>query len=405
MIPNKNGILEYSDEPIDSEFKMIFKETSKAKNTKKFWNEKIEYYSKFDNKKYIYTQPLGETICAIMNNYEEISHIIIKYDLLLDEIKYEDFDGALDIILKLRDEIIEYGQKYKSIEENRDLEEEDNRKLMVKKYNKIRTNKIFLIFIFHIDSFIEKLKNEKENNIEGPRVSCINFFQYLKLILTSIQYIVDKAFVETYTTDGKLCISSKKYMDLNQLKMPPVKIIYSNNRNTQSERKQIDRFEYEIYSLENLLDVSLYHIHYNRKVILKCLNCDRFFIPSIYETEKYNEYTGNDELKNISERITKLTCSEKCQQDLRKNKKLINDNRSSKEKRKIIRDKLRKRDNARIRKGLEPKNYLLLFDKEYDIQKEKLEEKYNGDKIKIEYELRKILEKEEIRFDKLYNKE
>ena len=46
MIPNRNGILEYSNEPIDSDFKMIFKETSKGKNTKKFWNEIIEYYSK-----------------------------------------------------------------------------------------------------------------------------------------------------------------------------------------------------------------------------------------------------------------------------------------------------------------------------------------------------------------------
>ena len=83
----------------------------------------------------------------------------------------------------------------------------------------------------------------------------------------------------------------------------------------------------------------------------------------------------------------------------------MNNNMSSKEKRKKIRDKLRKRDNTRIKKGLEPKDYLLLFDNEYDIQKEKVEEKYNGNKIKIEYELRKILEEEEIRFDRLYNKE
>lgn len=404
MIPNKNGIREYSNEPIDSDFKMIFKETSKGKNTKKFWNEKIKYHSKFDNKDYTYTQPLGETICAIMNNYEEILHIISKYDGLLDEIEYEDFDEALDIILKLREEIIKYGEEYKRIEKNRDLEEY-NQRSTIKKYNRTRTNKIFLIFIFHIDSFIEELKNEKENNIEGPRVSCINFLQYLKCVLSTSRYIVDKAFVKTYTEDGKINISSKRYMDLNQLKIPPVKIMYSNSENTQSQRKQIDRFEYEIYSLENFIDVSLYHIHYNRKAILKCLNCNRFFIPSVYETEKYNEETGKEETKNINERITKLTCSEKCQQDLRENRKFMNNNMSSKEKRKKIRDKLRKRDNTRIKKGLEPKDYLLLFDNEYDIQKEKMEEKYNENKIKIEYELRKILEEEEIRFDRLYNKE
>lgn len=402
MIPNRNGILEYSNEPIDSDFKMIFKETSKGKNTKKFWNETIEYYSKFDNKKYTYTQPLGETIIAIMNNYEEILHIINEYDYLLDNVEYEDFDGALDIILKLRKEIIKYGKEYKNVEQNRDLEEEDNRKLTVKVYNRTRTNKIFMIILFHIDSFIDRLKNEKENNIEGPQISCIDFLQYLKNELSTTYIVVDKAFVHTNIIDKKLIVSSKRYMDLNQLKMPPAKIIYSNNEANPSQRKVIDRFEYEIYSLNNLVDVSLYHIHYNRKAILKCLNCGRLFIPSAYEVEKYNEETGNDEAKNINERITKLTCSEKCQQSLREDKEFINNNKDFKTKLKNMRDKLRKRDNDREKKGLKPRYYKRLFDKEYKIKEEEVKKKYKN-KVKIEYELEKFLEEETIKFDKLYN--
>ena len=191
-------------------------------------------------------------------------------------------------------------------------------------------------------------------------------------------------------------------MDLNQLKMPPVKILYLKNEDNQSQIKEIDRFEYEIYSLNNLTDVSLYHINYNKKAILKCINCGRFFIPSVYETEKYNEETGNDELISVTERITKLTCSEKCQQNLRKDKEFINNNKDFKTKLKNMRDKLGKRDNDREKKGLKPRYYKRLFDKEYKIKEEVVKKKYKN-KVKIEYELEKFLEEETIKFDKLYN--
>jgi hypothetical protein len=404
MIPNKNGILEFSNEPIDSNFKIVLKEEIKGKNTKKFWNETIKYTSKIDNKKYNYTQPLGETIVAFMNNYEAIFNIISKYDLLFDEIEYNDYEKSLRTILNLRKEILKYGKNLKVVGENKDIEEKSyfKERDMIKEYKRDRTDKIFAILIFHIDSFITRLKDENKNNIEGPQVCCINFLQYLNYEIRTAYIIINTTFVRTSIKDNKLIISNKKYMDINQLKLPPVKIKYLSKKDKTTKFKVIDKYEYEIYSLNNLVDVSLHHINYNKKAILKCINCEKYFIPTTYEVEQYNDKTGNDEKKEISERITKLTCSEKCLQILRQNKEFMNNNKDLKTIRKNLRDKLRKRDNKIKKMNLKSKDLLLTFTKDYDEKEKELKEIYKGNIINIENELLKFIKEESIKLDELY---
>ena len=111
MIPNKNGILEYNLEPLDSNFQMIFKKEIKGKNNNKFWKETIEYKSKVDEKVYRYTANYGKTILELMNNYEEIIKIFWRFDGYFQEMDYNDYNKALKILNELKKELLKLMKK------------------------------------------------------------------------------------------------------------------------------------------------------------------------------------------------------------------------------------------------------------------------------------------------------
>ena len=157
-------------------------------------------------------------------------------------------------------------------------------------------------------------------------------------------------------------------------------------------KKVIDSYKYEIYSLNNLVDISLYYIHSNRKAILKCLNCGKYFMPSTYSIVKDNDIYNEE--TTINERLTKLTCSDNCLLKLKRNKSMTNKNKTSKEIKKNIMDKLRNRDLRAKNKGLNS-NQLFTFLDKYDEKEMQLKNEYGNNKLKIEIELKKFLEAED----------
>ena len=59
-------------------------------------------------------------------------------------------------------------------------------------------------------------------------------------------------------------------------------------------------YEYGIETLEDLTNVCIYHISYNKKAIIQCSVCNKFFVP-----DKHNGITEKDE---IIERNDRKTC-------------------------------------------------------------------------------------------------
>ena len=377
LIPNKNGILEYSLEPLDSDFKMIFKQETKGKNNDKFWKETIEYKSKVDEKVYKYTANYGNTILELMNNYEEITKIFWKFNKYFEEIDYNEYDKTLKILNELK------------------------RKLLKYKY-------LYVIFYFHIDMLILRLEEEREKVVEGPQVSCLDFIMYITYEISMARLIIERSYIKIEGIEGKFYFKNKKYTDIKQLKLPPVKIIYSHkiNLDGQYENKyEIDKYYYEIYSLNNLVDVSLYYINQNGKAILKCAFCKKYFIPRRHIIVKDTENKRNVE-KIIDERTTKVFCSNRCNEDFKSKIPIStpNDNtivaKDYEDARKNLRDRLRQKDNRRKKKGLKELNLLKKFDEKEEKTKNELIEKYGKNNNRIEFELLKLIRKENEKLNK-----
>ena len=289
--------------------------------------------------------------------------------------------------------IIQFGKDIYEEEKNNDFEIKQyqiEKDTGVKKYNKSRTSKLLTIFIFHIDEFIIKLEKEKCRKGESYRVSCLDFLSYLLYEIGTAYERIEESFFRVAIADNTIIrINNKKSADINQLSIPPVKIKYVERKDG---KKVIDSYKYEIYSLNNLVDISLYYIHSNRKAILKCLNCGKYFMPSTYSIVKDNDIYNEE--TTINERLTKLTCSDNCLLKLKRNKSMTNKNKTSKEIKKNIMDKLRNRDLRAKNKGLNS-NQLFTFLDKYDEKEMQLKNEYGNNKLKIEIELKKFLEAED----------
>ena len=356
---------------------MIFKKEIKGKNNNKFWKETIEYKSKVDEKVYRYTANYGKTILELMNNYEEIIKIFWRFDGYFQEMDYNDYNKALKILNELKKELL----KYKDI---------------------------YVILYFHIDVFIIRLEDERQKEVEGPRVSCSDFIMYITHEINMARLIIERSYIKIEGIDGKFYFKNKKHTDIKQIRLPPVKITYSQKVNLDEEyenKYEIDKYYYEIYSLNNLVDVSLYHINQNGKAVLKCAHCKKYFIPREHTIIKDTKDEINVE-KTINERTSKVFCSNKCNENSKSNMPIStpNDNtvvaKDYGDAKKNLRDRLRQRDNKRKAKGLKELNLLEKFDEKEKKKKDELIKKYGKGNSRIEFELLKLVRKENEKLNK-----
>lgn len=107
------------------------------------------------------------------------------------------------------------------------------------------------------------------------------------------------------------------------LQLPPAKITYQKDESDYIEQNQNGRYnpiemtyEYGIETLEDLTNVCIYHISYNKKAILQCTVCNKFFVPHKH-TIVYDDGKKEKE-KEITERNDRKTCSLECLDKARK---------------------------------------------------------------------------------------
>ena len=125
-------------------------------------------------------------------------------------------------------------------------------------------------------------------------------------------------------------------------------------------------YTYSIFSLFDFANVTIYHLHKNKKPILCCVNCKKFFIPDSHVDE-------NTLSKTIIEKNDRLTCCQECNAE-RKSKKTETNLFGYKRIKKNICDNLRKKKKL---------SELETFNNEFQNKEKSVLQKYGNESIEL----------------------
>ena len=268
---------------------------------------------------------VGATIVDILNNKNQLFSFLDKFDYN----KITNYKTCLKCLTDLRDKI----------------------------YSK---NKNYLIIVYQLEKLIYSVKEAQENNenIDKVKKHCQFIFAYIKYQMKNMYEIVYSFFFnEKFTptleeNEDNLFypfhIPSNKFRGCD-LQLPPVKVIYKKDENNYTEQNQNGRYnpiemtyEYGIETLEDLTNVCIYHISYNKKAIIQCSVCNKFFVPDKHEGIGIGE--------EITERNDRKTCSPECSAKAKtKHLKADLEKHPYKKIHKNICDSLRKRDKEKLK--------------------------------------------------------
>lgn len=302
---------------------------------------------------------VGATIIDILNNKKQLSSFLDKFDYN----KITDYKTCLKCLTDLRDKI----------------------------YSK---NKNYLIIVYQLEKLIYSVTKAQDHNenIDKVKQHCQFIFQDIKYQIKNMYEIVysfffNEKFTPTLENEDNLFYHfhtpSNKFRGCD-LQLPPVKVIYKKDESNYIEQSQNGRYnpiemtyEYGIETLEDLTNVCIYHISYNKKAIIQCSVCNKFFVP-----DKHNGITEKDE---IIERNDRKTCSPECSAQARTEHLKTNfELHPYKKIHKNICDLLRKRDKEKLKQ----------FREEFRGIESKYKEIYSKADIEyIENELLKWLQK------------
>lgn len=233
-------------------------------------------------------------------------------------------------------------------------------KSLIDLQNKIYSkNNNYLIIVYQLEKLIYAIKKAQENNesIDKVKKHCQFIFAYIKHQIYNMYEIVYSFFFNekfTPTLENKDNTFFPFYTSTSQfrgcdLQLTPVKVIYIKDENNYTEQNQNGRYnpieiiyEYGIETLEDLTNVCIYHISHNKKAILQCSVCNKFFVP-----DKHNGISEKDE---IIERNDRKTCSPECSAKARTEHLKTNfELHPYKKIHKNICDLLRKRDKEKLK--------------------------------------------------------
>lgn len=285
-----------------------------AKDDWKIKNKIIRNKYKYDYNKYIEERQnidikLQKTLIAILQQLlYKLARINPKLGMLrnyIGEYVYEFFTKYPKSIESLRDDIDRIKKKYPNISYklNNNLTKKEKIQADRLRYNtKLLYQRNSISYIF--------------------KKFCI-FFSRLADEFRSGKKLIDNSFIYD---DGK---KDKKFSGI-ETTLPTAKIEYQIENFTSPKPF---KFTYEIRSLKDLFDVTIYQLSLSHQAIIKCKNCEKYFIPPI----EFNEKTG----KSKKIRNDKVYCSYKCKWQYKSRNR-------SKDAITIYYEKLRKRYNNNI---------------------------------------------------------
>lgn len=168
-----------------------------------------------------------------------------------------------------------------------------------------------------------ELKSLKRNKSVYSTFKIIN--SCFKKLLEEFHYVkkfIDNSFISTNK-------NKSKGFSFTETSLPSVKIEYMLDDNFKSPKPF--KYTYEIKNLRELLDITIYQLSLTHQPILKCKNCEKYFIPLI----KFDEKLG----KNKRIRDDMLYCSDNCKWQYKSKNRNVEETT-------LYYEKLRKRYNA-----------------------------------------------------------
>lgn len=313
---------------------------------------------KYDNK-------LATSLLDFLNNYDNILGILDKYKKKCES--FSEYSEFVTMFNNLKEEIL-------------------------------KLSKNLYILIFFIDQIIYDILEIQNGNlyIENELyIYCVTFIFSLKEDLTNARTSSLSPFFRTYNVTGEslkytgnigkdFYTSAFETFTATELSLPKVKIKFENIEYNSNLKEKMEpySFTYSIFSITDFVNVTLYHLQKNKKAILCCANCQKYFVPS---THIKTVETKNIHNKLIKERNTRITCSEYCANRRRTDKTKLNLYGYKKEK-KNLRDNLRNYDKRHNT------NHLKEFDLNFKTKENEILKKYGNNNLEIiEEELLKCI--------------
>lgn len=352
---------------------------------------------------------LGFILLEFLNNFDLIYNCCIKYEEKISnsseigELKTADDYSDFFIVSYILDDLMEELSRIKKIKHCFSI--------LINEIKTFNTNFITQITKYtdqlhkEIKIAEEEMSKENSNRIFAPvskeylqaykeqyeELQTLKFYKsvYLKFIKnfnSSLKNLYDfciKTFIPT--EKSKYNIRQTQKYSGNKLIVPTAELIFNHNYD-ECDTIKIDKFIYKVTTIQEIANITLYHIVQNKNVLKKCENCGDYFIPKTRNNEKYC-----DKYIKIAEDDTKLYC-----RNVGKYRSYSTKNHNTSQLYKTLKD--------RINKNISSANCdeKILNEKLTELKNmyDKIKGKYK-DKSTQNYELHKYL----VEFDKEFQKE
>lgn len=308
-----------------------------------------------------YDNELATSLLDLLNNYDKILKIFDKYQKKCIEQKINDYSEFVRMFESLKKEILK------------------------------QSNNLYIL-IFFIDILIFDILEIQNGNLyieDELYLYCANYIFSLKEELSTAKDFALSTFFRTYNVTGEYMQytgdmekdfydSAYETFKATQLSLPNVEIKFDNIEYNSNLKEKMEpySFTYSIFSIADLVNVTLYHLQKNERAILRCANCKKYFVPTTHINIIEREDSDKVDKKLIKERNTRVTCSDDCLNERRREKTKQNLYGYKKEK-KNLRDSLRNMDKRH------DTNLLEEFDFNFKKKEAKLIEKYGSDNLEI----------------------
>ena len=308
-----------------------------------------------------YENELASSLLDLLNNYDKILKTLDKYLKKCIEQKTNEYSELIKTFGNLKKEILK------------------------------QSNNLYIL-IYFIDILIFDILEIQNGNLyieDEIYLYCANYIFSLKEELANSRDFALSTFFRTYNITGEqlqytgdmekdFYTSAYETFTATQLSLPSVDIKFDNVEYNSNSKEKMEpySFTYSIFSIADLVNVTLYHLKKNERAILCCANCKKYFVPTAHINIVEKEDSDKLEKKLIKERNTRVTCSNDCLNARRKEKTKQNLYGYKKEK-KNLRDSLRNMDKRHNTHLLEE------FDLKFNKKETELLNKYGSDNFEI----------------------
>ena len=249
-------------------------------------------YLEFYQKPKTYEQILGTTSIEFLNNIDKIRELYKEYKDKILELNEDNTQISIPIYIL---------QELCSKIEN---------SLNLKYCYKLMQNEIYTFLksgIHARERFLSTTEEYKDkvNTLKFYQEQCSAFINRFLRKLDNLEKLAESSFIKKKTdlTESDYNLSSR--FNMKNLNIPIAKLEFD----TESETT-IFKYIYKVKDIEDLINITIYHLMLNNNVLLKCKCCKKFFIPI-----RNNRTYCTDTIWGTKKNGENITCEDKIKEN------------------------------------------------------------------------------------------